>query len=263
MLYSDIIIIIIVFILLLIIFLKCKKENFNNNIRVVISLTTSPKRLEKIDDILNNIVNQTRKPNKIILNVPHIFKRDCSKYNEEILKKLNNKYGEILLINRCEDRGPITKLIPTLDLEKDPNTNIILIDDDIIYEKDLIEKLVNEYNKNPEIVIANNIFTPLKYTTIPQAFAGIIFRRSIFDDSFILFADEVKDYKHCYNSDDLIIGLYFIKKNIRIKSPEKETKYSDTNYGHDSDALKNQDNINHYQRYEKCKKFIDTMVLSK
>jgi hypothetical protein len=247
-------------IILLIILFKKRNEYFNDNIRVVISLTTSPKRLEKIDNILNIIVKQTRKPSKIILNVPYIFKRDGTQYNQDILNNLSNKYGEILLINRCEDRGPITKLLPTLDLEKNPNTYIILIDDDIIYEKDLIEKLINEYKRNPEIIIANNIFTPLKDTTIPQAFAGIIFKRSIFDDSFNKFADEVKHYKHCYNSDDLILGLYFIKKNIKIKLPEKSTKYQDTDYGQDSDALKNQDNMNHYERYEKCKKFIDTML---
>jgi len=249
-------------ILLLLIFIRNKKEYFNDNIkvRVVVSLTTSPKRLEKVEKILDNIVNQIRKPDRIILNVPYIFKRDGTQYNQDILNNLSNKYGEILLINRCEDRGPITKLIPTLDLEKDPNTYIILIDDDIIYEKDLIEKLVDEYKKNSEIIIANNIFTPLENITIPQAFAGIIFKRSLFNDSFNKFADDVKDYKHCYNSDDLILGLYFIKNNIKIKMPKKNTKYQDTDYGNENDALKNQDNMNHYERYEKCKKFIDTMV---
>ena len=65
----------------------------NNDI--IITTSTSPKRLDKIDNIIDNILNkQTVKPTKFYLNVPYVFKRTGEKYNEEILN-LGEKDKEI------------------------------------------------------------------------------------------------------------------------------------------------------------------------
>ena len=40
-----------------------------------VSMSTIPSRVENIKDILDNINNQTLKPNKIFLNIPYKYKR--------------------------------------------------------------------------------------------------------------------------------------------------------------------------------------------
>ncbi len=241
-------------------------ENFeSNNIlkghRFVVSLTTSPLRIKKMDEIIKNIMEQTVKPDKIHLNVPNFFKRNCENYDQNIINELLNKYP-VLQINRCEDKGPVTKIYPTLEHEKDGESLIIIIDDDMWYENKLFEKLITQFLENPNQVLSNDVD---KYATVegvntPGAYAGIIFKRSMFGDDFIKFIDETGTYKNCYNSDDLILGIYFKNKKIQVKQATILGKHKSLDYSEGNDALKKQDNMYHVERYKKCKKFIDTML---
>ena len=279
--YKFLIILIIIILLILIILIIFKRSyfvnnnnnnnnnnekfiNLDNNLingqRLIVSLTTSPLRLNEIDKVIENINNQTIKPTKIYLNVPHYFKRNCEKYNLEKLNELK-KYNN-LEINFCEDKGPITKLYPTLEKENDGNTMIIILDDDMEYEDKLIEKLVSQFLENPEIVLANdvNIYATVKGIDTPGAYAGIIFKRSMFKDDFIDFVDKTGMYKNCYNSDDLIIGIYLKNKGVQVKQAKILGTHKSKDYSDGSDALKNQDNMYHIERYNKCKQFIDKML---
>ena len=46
-----------------------------NEISFCVSMSTIPGRIDNINEILNKINEQTLKPNKIFLNIPHHFKR--------------------------------------------------------------------------------------------------------------------------------------------------------------------------------------------
>ena len=76
-------------------------------------MSTIPSRVENIKDVLENINNQTLQPNKIFLNIPYRYKRFYNqKINDEELKKIKIKN---LIIRRCEDYGPGTKIMGSID----------------------------------------------------------------------------------------------------------------------------------------------------
>ena len=96
--------------------IKTKIKLKNNPVDIVVSFTTTPYRVDKIQLVLNSIKRQSIKPNRIYVNIPWKFKRDNSDYViPEWLKSDPN-----IIINRTKDYGPATKLIATLAQEHDP-----------------------------------------------------------------------------------------------------------------------------------------------
>jgi hypothetical protein len=53
-----------------------------------------------------------------------------------IVKQLQESYPNKIYIHRTEDYGPSTKLLGALENEKDPDTVIMVIDDDTRYHPD-------------------------------------------------------------------------------------------------------------------------------
>jgi hypothetical protein len=192
------------------------------------------------------------KPSKIFINVPHIFKRTSESYDDKKLEDIKNM-DPIIQINRCEDKGPITKMLETLKLISNDKTIIIIIDDDILYDSKTIENITNELKKNTDKVISGSIFNH-ENINIVEGFKCICFQRHIFKDDFYEFVDKTNSYVHCYKSDDFIISYYLNKNNIAThKIPIENVELK---HGFNDDALHKQDNINHPQRYSKCNSYI-------
>ena len=109
--------------------------------KIIVCFTTLPDRLSYIEKTVESIVEQSLKPNKIVL---YICKDD---FNEvpPLLKAMENEYEifEVKLIN--DNYRSATKLIPALD--DFPDDILINIDDDLIYKSDLIKNLVDCYHK--------------------------------------------------------------------------------------------------------------------
>lgn len=95
---------------------------------LIVSLTTIPSRLPFLGDTLASLMRQTRPPAMIVLNLPYRSRREGVEYVlPDYLAGLS-----LVKINRCEDWGPATKLIPTLDLCA-PGQRIVVVDDDRLY----------------------------------------------------------------------------------------------------------------------------------
>jgi len=111
---------------------------------IIVSLTTIPSRLNNIIITINSILNQTIKPDKIILNIPLHYNNFSDIFT--IPQELNNQY---ITINRCIDYGPATKLLGLLCnniLENLCNDDlIVIIDDDRIYNANLIENFLKKH----------------------------------------------------------------------------------------------------------------------
>ena len=119
---------------------KCKR-------RVVISMTTIPSRLNKIAPTLCSILTQNRRVDEIRLNIPYKSMKGDKYHIPKCFKKFKN-----IKIHRIEtDLGPSTKLLPTLKDERD--SNIIVIDDDMIYGSKLVQKLVYSFIKHKEKIV--------------------------------------------------------------------------------------------------------------
>lgn len=127
--------------------LGCKEMGINNSScfenekKIIVSLTTYGKRFYEVYLTIESIMQQTLKPNKIILWLAD----DMKVLDIPIL--LQNQVKRGLTIDYCKDIRSYKKLIPTL--ERYPNDIIITIDDDIIYQPDLIENFVNAYKTDP------------------------------------------------------------------------------------------------------------------
>lgn len=108
--------------------------------KVVISFTTTPDRATKLVPLINSLFDQTVKVDKISLNVDEA----TSKLVPEDIKNYINVYTTSI------DYGQANKLIPSLLREKESDTMIIIADDNQIYDKDMIEKLVDASKKSPD-----------------------------------------------------------------------------------------------------------------
>ena len=98
---------------------------------IYVSLTTIPQRLKNINKSVDSLLKQTRKPDKIFVNIPNDYKRFNVKIKDTEIPKFESNIVEI---TRCEDYGPGTKLLGSLNkLEK--NSLLILVVDDHIYEQ--------------------------------------------------------------------------------------------------------------------------------
>jgi len=187
-----------------------------------VSLTTIPTRIITLYKTLDSIINQTLKPTKIYLNIPIKYIR----FNYVILdiypnitlemielQKLENKYSDILKINYIdEDYGPGTKLIGFLLNNYDYDSYIILIDDDVIYKKDVFELLFK--NVQP-----NNAYTYHTHNWNGFIFAqgcDIIALPIIHLNDIYKFFKIIKSYTYILYHDDIWISYYLFKKNIKI-----------------------------------------------
>lgn len=117
-----------------------KKKRVDYNYKIVVSLTTTPYRIKRIKPMIKSILDQSVRIDQISLNIP----ADQNFVIPDNLDKMINIYT----IGRSYGRG--TKCIPTVLRETDANTLIILLDDYYIYGYDFLEKLLEEYLKNPD-----------------------------------------------------------------------------------------------------------------
>lgn len=130
--------------------------------KAVISLSVLPARFKHFEPTLNSITDQSLLPEKIVINLPRYFKRD--KTNYEIPEYV--KSHPLIHINWIEeDLGPATKILPTMDLYKDdPDKLIIVLDDDQIYPKGMVENYVYHSQRLP------NAAMTLSGWTVPEGF---------------------------------------------------------------------------------------------
>ena len=235
------------------------KERFSTN-NIFISLTTSPKRILHIEHLLNNLSTQTIKPNKIILNLPFVFKRDNSEFKE--IPKFIQNYP-LVIINRVEDIGPATKILGSLSIVDNPEDIIISVDDDIEYSKNMIEILYNQSVKNPNAIITGESFmrTNDNKAQLLEGYSGVLYKRKFFNN---IDNEKIKNYsKYCSLADDFILSNFMLKNNIPIIVADDNENKTIINafleYGNGNDALRNGahgqsgGNIDNYQ---KCSKYL-------
>ena len=119
--------------------------NYKKNPQLIVSLTSFPQRIQAVVNTIKTLLNQTTKPDRIVLWLAEEQFPQLYKDLPDELKNLE-KFG--LEIKWCEDLRSYKKLIPSL--RECPADIIVTADDDILYAEDWLESLYNEYLKNPE-----------------------------------------------------------------------------------------------------------------
>mgnify|MGYP001295579925 CR=1 FL=1 len=191
---------------------------------IYVSLTTIPARIKTLYKSVESLLNQTKKPDKIFINIPKKYIRFDKNVDDKDIPKFDNNIVEI---TRCEDYGPGTKLLGSID-KIDKNSLIILSDDDHSYENYMIEKFFHFYNKAP-----NNAYSfyvhPVKNFGVGQGADGFAINTKYLSGIKDFYKKVVRDYKELFLNDDLWISyfLYFFKKNKILSLQEHLKKNND------------------------------------
>jgi hypothetical protein len=183
--------------------------------------------------MINSILDQTRKPDLFLLNIPEEFARTGETY---IVPKYIRKS---LTVNRiATDYGPATKILPTVmycaastgTSDYDPtHTRIIYLDDDIAYPKRMIETYEKMIAANDDNVWTATGFdfvnmklsgkrTHKDIATIAEGYGSVCVKLSTFGDDFVEYMTRytATDNQVCRLSDDVILSNYYHMRNIGI-----------------------------------------------
>ena len=245
--------------------------------RVYVSFTTSPSRIEHIKPMLDSILRQSVQVEKIIVNLPHVFKRDNTTFSSLPAFLHHPK----IYINKCEDVGPATKILPIIDLPFINDEDIVFsVDDDHIYPSNILETYIDIHKYTPNSVLTgtsyypNNKNTTINGTTMYQCellegFSCVLYCKSFLRgfDTKELSNEEYP--KYCFLSDDLILSNHILKRRrilaFTMSHPViKQIKSLD--YGFKNDALHkgangqgscNLTDVNcNVSNYNKCKSYL-------
>lgn len=202
---------------------------------VYISLTSIYQNQSILIKTLQSIVNQTIKPAKCFIYLseePYLL--DHGFKNKNISSELQSYVDNhnIFEIRWCKNIGPYRKLLPLLKEKFNDDCLIITMDDDIIYHPELVDNLVNDYNKhrccinyrgftmkfkksimeinykNRSILKKNNLYN---FSTNG---AGTIFHPSFFYKTGDLIFNEKIFKECCPTGDDIWYNFCRISNNI-------------------------------------------------
>ncbi len=187
---------------------------------IYISLSTIPSRIKNLYKSVNSLLSQSQKPDKIFINIPMKYKRFAEKISDEQIPKFNNDVVEII---RCEDYGPGTKLLGSLN-KFEKNSLVILADDDNVYKDYMIEKFFYFYS-----IDKNNSYSfyvhPLGNFGIGQGADGFAINTNHLDGIKKFYDLAIKDYEQLFIHDDLWISYFlFYLKKIKILSLQNYIK---------------------------------------
>jgi len=237
----------------------------NKNQKVVISLSTVPERLSNENMELNpsmsiiSLLNLEYENYEIHFNIPLINKKSGKPYNvPEWLIKLEKENSKLRLF-RSEDYGPPTKIIPTIQRVLDPETYLIIVDDDHAYERSMIIEHLKKHEiyKNCVLGFAGlcsgdpNLYfcTSVEKDTevqIMEHYKSVSYKREYFKEDFF------EEFAGKSWNDDVMLGAYMGKHKIKkiVLNYEKET-----NFHARSNSFPIQKSVYHQKRDSGCDLF--------
>jgi hypothetical protein len=251
-------------------------RNYCND-EIIVSLTTYGKRLYEVYLAIESIMQQTIKPNKIVLWLGDDLK------NQILPVFLQNQMKRGLEVKYCKDIRSYTKLIPSLKLF--PSASIITVDDDVLYYPDLIENLINEHIKCPDLILCARMHfikllknnKPDKYTkwiegynsfdisplNFPTGVGGVLyppncFNDEVFNENVFLdickYADDVWLKAMALFSNASSKKIFTHSKNGKDYYPNlQDTRLVDINIGKNMNDIQLSAVFDKYNLYEKLK----------
>lgn len=202
---------------------------------IYITLTTIPERLQSdyFRQALESLIYQY--PTKIILNVPWIYKRTGESY---VIPDWIAQHPDVI-VHRCEDQGPVTKVLGGLSLIPD-DAWVIVVDDDHIYKDFLVSELALKFSQRPEGVLCFCTFEEPKWVEMGHEWAA---RMPCGFAGWIAKATDVKRLqsvplpKECRLIDDHWLGWAFhvLQKPVRRISDDYKWYHSIKHKDHGAD----------------------------
>lgn len=269
-------------------FLNRNLREFNvkhlENRKVILSLTTSPKRIFKLYLVLESLNLDL---------VSHIFlcipKRYRNTLEYKIPTHLLKKYSKLKILLTNFDVGSITKIFPTVLHARNINPNIykndifITVDDDYIYTENTIDSLIYNILKKDSAFVLNvdgisnhsiygeGLLKDSYYNL--KGYSGAVYYGKHFSldlmKKFIEFM-LTNNITSCMQSDDFVISYFLRKNKVSIGKIKNfgDKFYKDSQLKHldhflDNTALhrttlsgKRSNKSSHYPKYENCYTYI-------
>jgi len=203
----------------------------NNQQHVVVSLTSFPARFDTLHFAIKSILNQSMKPNLIFLCLTKEEVKNESELPDSVLTL--KKYG-LQIFFADDNLKPHNKYYYAM--KQYPESLIITVDDDNMYDKTLIRDLYASYTKYPDIISArrvhkitknenNNILpynkwryeykkeTRPSYDLLATGVGGVLYPPGILPmEAF----DAKKIRELCLNADDIWLKFMQLKNNIPV-----------------------------------------------
>lgn len=196
---------------------KCKKMYKD----CIITLTTIPERIAKIRPALLSLLDQSVAVSEIRINVPYT---SC-KGEKYIIPHWLTKLKYVKIYRHLIDRGPATKLLPTLLDPKTDNKKIIVVDDDVIYGSHTIENLITTFNKYNKKDDKKNNKDNKKYNKTAVTMYGDCLKNNYETNNSLLV--RVKNYLHGETYTDIMRGHsgYMVDKSMFTEDIYNYHKY--------------------------------------
>jgi hypothetical protein len=197
--------------------------------RLVVSLTTIPSRIDRIEPTLRSLARQSVQPAAIYLNLPKESRREKTAYRPPAFLE---RYPQ-MNVNWCDqDWGPATKLFGVLSRETDPATCIVTVDDDKQYHSEMLADYLHYAPllphcalgrrgwilRRPELTWPNMSYLPktrdIRKPVSVDVLTGVgsvLYRRGFFDDNVMDYSDYPGE---AFFVDDICICGYLARKRI-------------------------------------------------
>lgn len=237
--------------------------------RIIVSLTTYPKRMHTVIQALQTIYAQTRQADEVVLWLAEEqFPEKYGNLPEELLKLVRDG---MLTIRWCDDLKPHKKYFYALQEYAD--ALVVTVDDDLRYDENLLEDLYQSYLRHPNavsaarahLIILDSNGNPMPYkdwiqetdvrldTPSMQLFAtggaGALYPPNIFHKELF---DKDAVCSTCLWADDLWLKTMELLSNVPVVVARK---FQDLRYvpGSQDEALYHQ-NVNHDRNDEQMTK---------
>lgn len=197
---------------------------------VIVSLTSFTPRLNKLHIVIKSLLRQTYQPAKIILYLADDV--NINSIPKKLLKLTKKNKFEIK--SGYENLKPHKKYFYVM--QEYSNFIVITVDDDLIYDKNLIKDLYLCHKKNPNSVIARRVNlitkneqgklnkysdwiweykekTSPSFDLLATGCGGVLYPSKIFSNE--IFNKELI-YKYCLSTDDIWLKFMELKNNIPV-----------------------------------------------
>ena len=211
---------------------------------VVVSLTSYPGRIQVVQQCIGSLLKQTYMPQKILL---WLSKEQFPNGEKDLPAELTGLQDEIFTIRWAEDDlKPHKKYFYAVP--ENPDVPLIIVDDNVIYDECLIERLMLSYRDHPEciscmradLMLFNSkgnlrqyenwilgykalLDTPT-YQLLPTGAGGVLYPpgsipEMAFDKNVIL--------KTCLMTDDLWLKFMTMHNGYKVVVPRYFTEYTE------------------------------------
>lgn len=117
--------------------------------KIIVGITTTPIRLNAIGRTILSLLSQSKKPDEIVLTIPKTSARFGTPYEiKDMLLLRLIELKKITLNEINDDYGPATKFVGLILKNYHPDDILIWVDDDIVYNSFVVEKLISIIQPN-------------------------------------------------------------------------------------------------------------------